>query len=56
MPVKKRNPQDTTLRNTRAANKRLEALDARLDALERAIADLQAWVAARPKESSAVPE
>lgn len=32
--AKKRNPQDTTLRNTRAANKRIDALEKRVKALE----------------------
>lgn len=32
--AKKRNPQDTTLRNTQAANKQLDELAARLQKLE----------------------
>ena len=32
---KKRNPQDTTLRNTRAANKRLVKLEKRMDIVEK---------------------
>lgn len=31
--VKKRNPQDATLRNTRAANKHLDVINSRLDVL-----------------------
>lgn len=31
---KKRNPQDTTLRNTRAANKKIEDLEIRVHRLE----------------------
>lgn len=32
--MKKKNPTDTTLRNTRAANKRLDALEVRIEILE----------------------
>lgn len=35
--VKKRNPQDTTLRNVQAANKRIAALAKRVTELERAM-------------------
>ena len=41
---KPRNAQDTTLRNTQAANKRFVLLDARLDDLERRVKELEAKV------------
>ncbi len=34
MPKKVKNPPDSTLRNTRAANKRFAKIDARLDDIE----------------------
>lgn len=40
--AKKRNPQDSTRRNTQAANKKLATLEQRVKALEQAVADLLA--------------
>lgn len=39
---RKRNPQDATLRNTRALRKRVEALERRARVLEERIVDLEA--------------
>lgn len=46
---KKRNPQDTTLRNTRAANAKIADLAARVAVIER-------WITQQPKPTSEVPE
>lgn len=60
---KKRNPADSTLRNVRAANKRIAELEShvselmvRLEVVETTIVTITAWVQVQPKASPEVSE
>lgn len=42
--AKKRNPQDTTLRNNRATDKRFDKLEATVAELQKRVKSLERWV------------